>query len=378
VPVQSRIRQSPLARYAGLLVGLFVAAFVLRVARAQAPPTETLTFRAVADAHVDAGAPTANFDSAAFLEADANPIRIIYLRFVVTDVNGRNVQQARLRLECINASVIGGTIHRITSNSWNAATLTSDTKPPVDGPGLQTLGAVSAGQVVEFDLDGVISGDGTYDLAIDSSSPDGVRYVSTAATSGQQPQLVLTVEASANPSVTISQPASGAMFFSGDPITLQANATDPIDGNISSAVTWRSNLAGTLGSGATLTRTLGQGTHTLTASVTASGKRTSSAQVTVTVNPPAAGNTEPLVTITAPNDGQVTTAGQPVTFMGAAYDLEDGTITNTLAWTSSLDGAIGTGGTFTGTLSAGTHRITAAAADSQGMTGAATVDVNVA
>jgi hypothetical protein len=342
------------------------------------PPPDVLTFSSVADSYVDSSAPDSNYDARAVLQIDALPVRVIYLRFAVTGVNGRTVQHARLKLGCQNAGPTGGTIHRIGSTGWSEASVTWNTKPPVDGPGLQTLGAVSAGQVVEFDLDGAVSGDGTYDLAIDGTSNDGVNYDSAAASSGQKPELVLTVETSANPSVTIIQPGSGAAFFSGDPVTMQASAVDAADGNISETVSWRSNLDGTLGTGATLTRTLSQGTHRLTATVAASANRTASAEVTVTVDPPPAGNTEPLVTIASPNDGDVVTAGQPITFTGSAHDLEDGTITSQLSWTSSLDGPLGTGGTFTRALSAGTQQITASATDTLGMQSGVTINLNVA
>src|SRR5690242_17869041 len=72
--------------------------------KAQAPPTETLTFASVADTYVDAGSATTNFGTNASLKADASPVRIIYLRFAVTGVNGRAVQSAKLRLGVTGAS----------------------------------------------------------------------------------------------------------------------------------------------------------------------------------------------------------------------------------------------------------------------------------
>ena len=52
-------------------------------------------------------------------------------------------------------------------------------------------------------------------------------------------------------------------------------------------------------------------------------------------------------------------------------DLEDGTLTGNLAWTSDLDGPLGTGGSFTRPLSAGTHHLTAMVSDSGGLRGGA-------
>ena len=165
-------------------MGVLFAALRVRGAMAQGPPTEVLTFPALADSYVDSAAPSSNYDTGTVLRVDGSPERITYLRFAVTGVNGRNVQRARLKLGCANASRSGGTIHRITSGSWSAASVTWNSKPALDGPGLQTLDAVTVGQGVEFNLDGVVRGDGTYDLAIDSGDGDGVDYVSSAATSG--------------------------------------------------------------------------------------------------------------------------------------------------------------------------------------------------
>src|SRR5438445_180334 len=233
---------------------------------AQVAPTTTLTFNSAADTYVDGGSATTNFNSAAILRADASPARTIYLRFAVTGVGGRQVQQARLRLGVNAGSPAGGTVHLITNTTWNEATVTYNTRPALDGPGLQTLGAVTAGATIEFALDGAIAGDGVYNLAIDSTNSAAVAYNSSLAPSGQKPQLALTVAAQA-PTVTIVQPPTGASYFTGDAITLQASAHDSAGVDLGTHVVWSSNLAGTLGTGAVVTTSLAQGTHTITATV---------------------------------------------------------------------------------------------------------------
>lgn len=86
----------------------------------------------------------------------------------------------------------------------------------------------------------------------------------------------------------------------------------------------------------------------------------------------------PTVTITSPGDGASITSGESITFAGSASDVEDGTVTGSLVWTSSNDGQIGTGASFTtSALSNGTHTITASANDSAGNTGSATITVTV-
>jgi hypothetical protein len=90
------------------------------------------------------------------------------------------------------------------------------------------------------------------------------------------------------------------------------------------------------------------------------------------------GNTPPTVTITAPPNGTSVPVATSVTFTGTATDPEDGTISASLTWSSSLNGIIGSGASFsTASLSAGTHTITASVTDSAGAPGSASITLTV-
>jgi hypothetical protein len=358
-------------------VAMLAAALQPRPAVAQLPPSETLSFVAVADTFVDDSSPTKNFNAETRLRVDAAPVCITYLRFAVTGVGGRPVLGARLRLGVSGDSAHGGTAHVGAGTAWDEATVTYNTRPPLGGPGLHTLGAVDVGDVADFDLHTAIAGDGLWTVAIDTTSTDGVSFLTRTATSGQKPTLVLTVAAGPEPAVAIAQPADGAAFFDGDTITLQGHASDVVDGTLDAAIAWSAVPGGLLGTGATITTTLPEGTYVITASVVDSDGFGASDQVTITVGPPPPDNTEPLVTITAPANGQTVGATQAITFTGTATDLEEGSLTTALVWTSSRDGRIGTGRTFTRTLSVGTHTITAAVTDAGGLEGHAQRTVTV-
>ena len=161
------------------------------------------------------------------------------------------------------------------------------------------------------------------------------------------------------PVVTITSPANGSTFPYGSVINFSGTATDTQSGDLSSIIAWSSNIDGNLGTGSSFSRVLSPGTHTITASVTDLGGLIGTATITLTVN----NNTPPVVTINSPANGSTVPAGTVITFMGTATDTESGTLTASLTWTSSIDGTIGSGGSFSRTLSAGTHTITASVTD---------------
>jgi len=89
------------------------------------------------------------------------------------------------------------------------------------------------------------------------------------------------------------------------------------------------------------------------------------------------GDGDPTVSITAPASGSVYESGESTTFVGTASDDEDGDLTGSVGWTSSLDGSLGTGGSITVSLSDGTHTITASVTDSTGNTSTDEITVTV-
>ena len=177
------------------------------------------------------------------------------------------------------------------------------------------------------------------------------------------------------PVVTITAPDDGSGFNAGTSIAFSGSAQDSEDGDLTSSLTWTSSLDGEIGSGGSFSAVLSNGTHVITASVTDGGGLPGSASVTVTVS--AAGNTPPTVTITSPSDGASFTQGASIAFSGTAEDAENGDLSSVLSWTSDLDGPIGTGGSFSTTLSIGTHLITAAVTDSGGLSGSDSISVTV-
>jgi hypothetical protein len=176
------------------------------------------------------------------------------------------------------------------------------------------------------------------------------------------------------PSVTISTPASGSSYASGATVSFTGSASDAQDGSLTSALAWTSTIDGAIGLGGSFSRVLSAGTHTIKATAVDSGGLTTVRQVSVTV---ASSNTAPSVTISSPSAGATFASGASVSFAGASSDAQDGSLTSALQWSSNISGALGTGGSFSRVLTAGTHTVTARATDSGGLTTTRQVTITV-
>ncbi len=179
------------------------------------------------------------------------------------------------------------------------------------------------------------------------------------------------------PIAEITAPASGASFFAGDPVTLAGAAEDPETGPLAgSRLSWSSSLDGPIGTGASLVvSSLGAGAHTITLTATDPGgaSGTDAVAIEIVVNRP------PAVTISSPATGSEVVEGLPVSLSGSAVDPESGTVPGErLSWSSSRDGALGTGADLeTSDLSVGDHVVTLRATDDRGLAGTASVDLTV-
>jgi hypothetical protein len=91
----------------------------------------------------------------------------------------------------------------------------------------------------------------------------------------------------------------------------------------------------------------------------------------------AAVNSSPTVQIDSPASNATFESGSSILFAGSASDPEDGDLTADLVWTSSKDGQIGTGGSFSAILSDGDHVVTATVTDSAGASGSKSVSIKI-
>ena len=249
-------------------------------------------------------------------------------------------------------------------NAGDSVSFVGTASDPEDGDLTASLSWTSS-------LDGAIGSGGSFSTAT-LSAGSHVITASVSDSGGLQGTDTVTLTVNAAPSVAITSPAAGSVFNFGDSVSFVGTASDPEDGDLTASLSWTSSLDGAIGSGGTFsTATLSAGNHVITASVSDAGGLQGTDTVTLTVN------AAPSVAITSPAAGSVFNFGDSVSFAGTASDPEDGDLTASLSWTSSLDGVIGSGGSFLAGLSAGSHVITATVSDSGGLQDSAAITITV-
>lgn len=178
----------------------------------------------------------------------------------------------------------------------------------------------------------------------------------------------VTVQGAANtpPTVTLTAPTGGATFVSTDTITFSADASD--NGSVTKVDFFAgSTLIGTATTAPySVTGTLSARVHSITARATDNqGATTTSGAVSITVTTP---NQPPTVNLTAPANGATFQTTDTITFSADASD--NGTISKVEFFAG--DSLIGTDESspysVTGTLTIGSHSITARATDDAGAT----------
>lgn len=193
------------------------------------PPSQTQqTFMPVADTYVDQASPSSAFatNSEIKVVGGTSSTRQGYLRFNVSGLPaGAAVLAATLRLFVTNGSTSGGSFNRITNNTW-AETITWNTRPPIDGQQIATLGTVAAGVLVDIDVTPVVTGNGAYSFAISlpSSTTNGLGYASRENTSGAaKPALTVLAQIDGSlPTATPSSTPTATPFVAATPTAVPA------------------------------------------------------------------------------------------------------------------------------------------------------------
>ncbi len=179
------------------------------------------------------------------------------------------------------------------------------------------------------------------------------------------------------PTIVIDSPANGSEFLSSESISLFGSSSDDEDGDLSASIAWRSSLDGNLGSGASLSVSLSEGSHTITAAIADSGNQSRETSVNITVVAPEPQNTAPQISINSPSNNALFEQGDVITFAASAFDNEDGDLSADVQWYSSIDGALGHGASVQSSLGVGSHTVTATVIDSGNLSSSRSILINV-
>ncbi|MCG8607831.1 DNRLRE domain-containing protein, partial [bacterium] len=179
------------------------------------PSGGTFTFNPSDDAYVRSSRPTQNSGGSAELRVRLSSTDYdSYLKFDVSGLSG-SVFDARLRLRVIDDGPDGGRIYLVGNNlngssePWTESNLTFSTAPQFSGIPVSSMGPVSIGQTVEFDVTSVVNGNGVFSFVISSENSNTSKYSSKEGVA--PPELIISTGSGSpnTPSIASFTPPNG-------------------------------------------------------------------------------------------------------------------------------------------------------------------------
>lgn len=146
------------------------------------------------------------------------------------------------------------------------------------------------------------------------------------------------------PTVSITSPGNRLSVMQGTTLMFSGSASDKQDGDLTSRMTWSSNLIGQFGYGGSFDYALPGGTHAITTSVTDNAGATSTSQITITLSasnltPSADGTTTPPASQIVDNTLNVWTLSGKSILRNGQYTAGEGSI---IAWCGGQIAVFGT------------------------------------
>ena len=142
-----------------------------------------------ADSYADSSTPTSNFGTQTQVRIDGSPVVRTFLRFTVAGTSG-TVKSAVLRVYANTAQTKGYDVYSVADNTWGETAITETNAPPFGPTKLGSSSKIATGTWTSVDVTSAITGNGTYNFGLSTSSTTAVSLSSREG--ANPPQLVIT------------------------------------------------------------------------------------------------------------------------------------------------------------------------------------------
>ena len=154
----------------------------------QSSSTGSVAFNPVADAYVTADIPNTNYGASQMIRFDSSPVVNGYLTFNVQGLSG-SIATAKLRIYANSSSSAGCKVFSVPDVSWGERSITFNNAPAL-GAQIGSYGTIRSSSWIEIDVTPLVTGNGTFSLAISGINATAVSLASRE--SANKPQLVIT------------------------------------------------------------------------------------------------------------------------------------------------------------------------------------------
>jgi len=177
--------------------------------------SQSIVLTAIADASVKSDNPTSNYGKTATMATDGSPVKINYLKFDLSSLEGKNILSAKLHIKvATDPSPQSQTIKSVQDISWDEYQITYENRP---GVGSQALASIFSNSVtdtwLDVDITDVVrsSAGQVISLAIDMEGTNGITFYTRET--ANQPQIVVEYSDPQAPTPTSSLTNTPTPFF---------------------------------------------------------------------------------------------------------------------------------------------------------------------
>jgi len=159
----------------------------------------SFTFTPSADSYVESSNSSTNYGSATQLRVDSLPDVRSYLRFNIQGLSG-TVTSATLKVFANSSLSTGYDARSVSDNTWVESSITYNNAPSV-GSVLGSSGSVNSNAWTSVNITSYITGNGTYNLGLTTSSSTALSLASRES-GANAPQLIIQTQGGTAPTAT--------------------------------------------------------------------------------------------------------------------------------------------------------------------------------